>query len=133
GTLAGQTSADQAATLRAQEIANAQSGLAGVTGAGANQGITQGNDIAGLENNQWQFQNTLGAQQQQNLNNVIANSVSGANTFQQGLLGSGIGSGAGLGAGLAAAAAHGKVVDKPTVLLAGEAGKEAIVPIHDDG
>src|SRR6202012_226754 len=130
GTLAGQTSADQAATLRAQEIANAQSGLAGVTGAGANQGITQGNDIAGLENNQWQFQNTLGAQQQQNLNNVIANSVSGANTFQQGLLGSGISSGAGLVAGLAAAAAHVKVVEQPTGMLAWGGGGGAVISVH---
>jgi hypothetical protein len=133
GVLAGQTAANSAAALRAQEIANAQSELGTVAGAGAGQGITQGNDIAGLQSSDWSYLNSLNAGQQGALNSIIGNAVGGANAAQQALIPTAINA---VGGGVAAAAklaAHGAVVDKPTEFIAGEAGKEAIVPIHDDG
>lgn len=141
GATAGQTAADQAAILRAQEIQSAQGQLGGVTQAGAAGDLgeqqlraNQGAGLAGIDQGNWQYLNSLNANQQGALNSNINQGVQGANTSQQGLVGTGIGALAGGVGALAKLAAHGTVADHgPELRVIGEAGPEAVVPIRPDG
>ncbi len=147
--MAGQQAANQAAIIRAQEQQSAEQQLGGVTSQGAAGDLAEqqlrANQAANLGNYQesnWQYLNNLNAAQRGDLNQVLAAAEGAAVGSQRSLLPTAINAAAGVGAAGASAfgktpqpipAAHGAVVDHPQVRLMGEAGPEAIVPIHPDG
>lgn len=145
---AGQTAANQAAIIRAQEQARAQSELGTVAASGAAGDLgeqqlraTQGAGLAGLETNDWQFGQQAALGQQGALNSTIAGAVGQANSSQQALLPTamnalgGVADAAATG-GASALMKHGTgyVADHgPEKAIIGDKGPEIVLPIHRNG
>jgi hypothetical protein len=144
GAATQQTAAGQSAANKSQEQLAAEQGVGALSGQAIGQNLDLNNQglTASAQNlGGYEFGQNLGANESNIYNNYLAQLTGQQEAQRAGVGASTVGAATqalggvanSLGGAIQAFAAHGKIVDKPTVLMAGEKGREAIVPIHDDG